>query len=396
MKRAIAVAIALACVACGSSSDVPADPSAARPGAARKSGAANEAPTIDQAEIMPNPAGAADPLTLDLKARDAERDRLTTSVEWYKNGELVPDVHGAVVDAGTFSRGDTVYAIATVSDAGHETTVQSAAISIGNSAPRVRSVFISNPRVTAADMVEAQATVEDPDGDSFEISYQWYVNGEPVPSATTPRLPPGVAHRGDKVSVSASATDGSDVGAPAQSAPIVLANAAPVITTQPSYEMTPNGAYTYSMAAKDADGDTPLRYELLEGPEGMKVDDQSGVVTWAVPDEAKGNSTIKIAVSDPYGGRSTQTWVLSVDWNQLPASPNGKQKPASPAADEISPSEAAGDSPDSDGTAARGARPSAKKAPSAKAAGKVTQKTLPGESDEPAEDEGAAYDEEDF
>ncbi len=104
MKRAIAVAIALACVACGSSSDVPADPSAARPGAARKSGAANEAPTIDQAEIMPNPAGAADPLTLDLQARDAERDRLTTSVEWYKNGELVADVHGTVVERA--DRGD--------------------------------------------------------------------------------------------------------------------------------------------------------------------------------------------------------------------------------------------------------------------------------------------------
>ncbi len=218
-------------------------------------------------------------------------------------------------------------------------------------------------------MVEAQANVEDPDGDSFEISYQWYVNGELIPAATSSRLPPGVAHRGDKVSVSASATDGSDVGAPAQSAPIVLANAAPVITTQPSYEMTPNGAYTYSLGAKDADGDTPLRYELLEGPEGMKVDDQSGVVTWAVPDNAKGNSTIKIAVSDPYGGRSTQTWVLSVDWNQAPASPSG---------------------------AAGKATPSAKKAPSAKAAGKVTEKTPPGESDEPAEDEGAAYDEEDY
>lgn len=395
MKRAIAVAIAVACVACGESSDVAPGPTAPRPSAAPKSGAANEPPTIDTAELLPNPAGSADPLTLDLKARDPERDRLMTSVEWYKNGQPVPELHGTVVDAGTFSRGDMVYAIATVSDPTHEVTAQSKTLTIGNSAPKVRSVFISSSKVTAAGMVEAQANAEDADGDSFQLTYQWYRNGDLIPAMTSSRLSPGIVQRGDKVAVSAAATDGSDTGPWVQSPPVTVANSDPVITTQPSYEMTPNGAYTYSVGAKDADNDTPLKFELVEGPKGMRVDDQSGAVTWAVPDDAKGNSPIKIAVTDPYGGRATQAWVLSVDWNQAPASANAKQK-AAPATDEIPPTDAAGDSPDNDDTAAGEATPSARKAPSAKAAGRVTDKALPHEGDEPEEDEGAAYDEEQF
>jgi hypothetical protein len=395
MKRAIAVAIALACVACGESTDVAPDPGAPRASAPPKSGAANEAPTIDAVELGPNPAGSADPITLDLKARDAERDRLTTSVDWYKNGVLVPDLHGTVVDAGTFSRGDTVYAIATVSDATHEVTAQSAALTIGNSAPKVRSVVISSAKVTAADMVEAQANAEDADGDSFELSYQWYRNGEPIPSATSSRLAPGIAHRGDKVSVSASATDGSDAGPWLQSAPVTVANADPVITTQPSYEMTPNGEYQYSVGAKDADNDTPLKFELVEGPKGMTVDEQSGVVTWAVPDDAKGNSPIKVTVTDAYGGRATQAWVLSVDWNESPASASDKQKKA-PRAKDTTANQASGDSPDSDDMSGGEATPSAKKAPAAKPAGRVTEKKAPHEGDEPEEDQGAAYDEEKF
>ena len=322
MKRAIAAAIALSFAACGGS-DAPA-PQKPQPGALPPRGAtasgANEAPTIESAEIEPSSPGAVDPLTLVVRASDPERERLSTRVEWYKNGELVPDLTETIVDAGTFSRGDRVHAIVYVADATHEVSRQTSEISIGNSAPRIRAVSITPAQPTAVDLLEAQPSVTDADGDSIELSYRWYKNGELIPAATSSRLPAGAAHRGDKVSVEASATDGSDTGPWVSSAPIVLANAKPAITTQPGYEMGPTGVYSYEIGAKDPDGDQPLRYELVQGPPGMTVDESTGAVTWTVPQDAKGNNPIEVAVSDSYGGRTTQRWVLSVDWNQPPAS----------------------------------------------------------------------------
>jgi hypothetical protein len=334
MKRVIALAIALACAACGGGDttppDAPIDPGSARGPASKVSQSDNEAPEIESVELTPNPATAAEAITLAVKVHDPERDRVSTRVEWYKNGELITDAHGVVLDAGTFSRGDRVYAIVYAEDAAHEVTAQTQAITIANAAPRVRSVFVSPSKPTAADILQADVNAQDADGDSLEFTYRWYKNGQEIPAATTSRLSPGTVHRGDKVTVEARAADGSDTGEWTQSPIALISNAAPVITSQPSYEMTPTGSYTYTVAAKDADDDTPLRYELVEGPKGMVIDESSGTVSWAVPEDAHGNSRVEVAVSDSLGGRVTQSWVLAVDWNAPPANAEEtpKQKPA--------------------------------------------------------------------
>ncbi len=324
MKRAIAFAIALACAACGQSSEAPVEHEAA-PHAnapASSSGAENEAPTIENAALLPDPAGASDPITLDVKVRDKDRDRLTTTIEWYRNGSVDSELSGTVVDAGTFQRGDRVYAMVYVSDGHHDVNAQTHVLTIGNAAPRARRVFVGPNEATAGDILVAQAEVDDADGDSVQLSYRWYKNGAEIPAATESRLSPGTVRRGDKVSVEVSGSDGTDQGPWVQSPPVVIANADPKITSQPSYEMTPTGSYTYAIEVKDADGDTPLRFELVEGPPGMTVDASSGVVSWKVPESASGNSKVEVAVSDSSGGRATQDWILSVDWAQPPASPS--------------------------------------------------------------------------
>jgi hypothetical protein len=331
MKRVIAAAIALSFAACGGS-DAPAPPAAKGELAERGAAATGEnaEPTIESAEIQPATAGAGDSLTLAVRASDPEHERLRNRIEWYRNGELAPELTDTAVDAGTFTRGDRVYAIVYVADATHEVSRQTAPISIGNSAPRMRAVFVNPEQATAADLLEAQPNTTDIDGDSIEVSYRWYKNGTLIPGATSARLPAGSAHHGDKISVEASASDGTDASPWVASSTVVLANAKPVITTQPGYEMGPTGVYSYEIGAKDPDGDEPLRYELVQGPKGMSVDESSGAVTWTVPQDAKGNNEIQIAVSDAYGGRVTQRWVLSVDWNQPPASatPEKEAKPA--------------------------------------------------------------------
>lgn len=402
MKRAIAVAIALACAACGSSSDAPvetATASSSAPGRSAASGT-NEPPSIETAVLQPDPAGGGDPITLEVKARDPERDRLTTKIEWYRNGTLEPELSGTIVDAGTFQRGDRVYAIVYVSDASHEVTAQTEVLSIGNSRPRVRQVFVGPTPATAGDILIANAKVEDWDGDSVQLSFRWYKNGTEIPAATESRLPPGIVRRGDKVAVAISGNDGTDQSDWTESPPVVIANSDPVITSQPSYEMTPTGSYTYAIETKDADGDTPLRFELVEGPPGMTVDATSGVVSWKVPDSASGNSKVEVAVSDSSGGRATQDWVLNVDWAQAPQGasagkqPKAANKPAKaetekPAAEDESPAE-------DDSLAEKTVIPPTIKPPKAAPANKSPPAAAKSDDEDTEQEQGEGTEEEEF
>jgi len=393
MKRASAAAVALLCAACGSSSDAPQAPTGATPGASATAGHENGAPTIDSAVIRPNPAGAADGLALEIHARDPEQDRLRTTIEWYRNGELVGDQHETSVPANTFARGDRVYAIVYVADAAHEVSQQTATVVLGNSAPKIRGVEITPVKPTSGDMLEAKPTLEDADGDPIETSYRWHKNGDLIPAATSSRLGVGTLRRGDKVYVEASASDGTDASDWIASRVVEIGNAPPAITSQPGYEMGPTGVYSYDISAKDPDDDQPLRYELVTGPKGMVVDESTGKLAWTVPQDAHGNSPVEVAVSDAYGGRVTQSWVLSVDWNQAPAAPsqeNGEEgvKKSASAKDKAAKSES-GES-DEEATPKKKAAPAAP-APKANAEAAAKKKSKAAEADgdqQPEMDEG--------
>ncbi len=334
MKRAIASALTLFCVACGGSDDA-VEPGSASAEAANELGddasGGNEPPVIVRAVIEPENAGASDALSLEVVVRDPEQDRVRTTVEWYRNGELVEDLVELTVPEGQFSRGDRVYAIIYATDGTHDVSAQTPALSLGNAAPRVKSLRVTPERATALDMIQVEADVSDDDGDRVELSYRWLRNGVVVPNATSARLAPGLALRGDSVIAQVNASDGNGESGWIPSKPLQLANSAPSITTQPNYELAGSGQYSYEVAAKDPDGDSPLRYEIVQGPPGMRVDIGSGLVTWRVPADAKGVYPIEIAVSDPHGGKTTQSYSLSVDWAEGEKDAKGA-KPATKAA----------------------------------------------------------------
>jgi putative Ig domain-containing protein len=319
-KRVIAIAIALACAACGGSDTTPPEQSSAPAGAK----AGNSEPEILSAQLTPSPAGTGDAISVEVNARDPDRDRLRTTIEWYRNGQLDSSLQGSTVDGGTFNRNDRVYVVVHVSDGTHEVSKATNPVTIGNAPPKLTSLSIGPANATAVDVIEATAAAQDADGDSIDYSYRWYKNGELIEGATEARLAAGKAHRGDKLAVEVSAGDGSDQSEWVRSRDFLVGNAQPVITSQPGYEMGPTGVYSYEISAKDPDGDQPLKYELVSGPMGMTVDDATGAVTWTVPRDAKPSNPIEIAVTDGFGGRATQRWVLSVDWNQAPAAPAGE------------------------------------------------------------------------
>jgi hypothetical protein len=210
-------------------------------------------------------------------------------------------------------------------------THQTAAIVVGNSPPSIRRVAITPARATARDLLQADVDARDEDGDPVELSYRWLRNGQPIGDGEGPRLEPGAGHRGEVVVLQVRGSDGSAESEWIASAPLTLGNAPPEITTQPNYTLSGSSRYDYEVAARDPDGDRPLKYELVEGPPGMAVDIVSGRVSWQVPGSAKGVYPIELRVSDPYGGKTTQSYSLAVDWSEVPASASEAAKP-SPAA----------------------------------------------------------------
>lgn len=332
MKRVIAAAITLLCVGCGGSSD---DASVGGSSAARSGSAAkgeNAPPEIVTATLEPAAAGASDPISVAVVVKDPDRDRVRLTIEWYRNADLVPDLDETSVPAGTFARGDRVYAIVYASDGKDEVSHQTAPLVLGNSAPTLRRVVITPPRPTALDLLEVHPDVADEDGDAVSLSYRWLRNGQPIPDGDAPRLRPGVGHRGEQIIAQVKASDGSAESPWVSSAPLAVANAAPAIKTQPNYTLSGSAQYSYDVAAEDPDGDRPLKYELVQGPPGMAVDIVSGRVTWHVPATAKGVYPIELAVSDPYGGKTTQSYSLAVGWNEAPANASDAVKPAKAAA----------------------------------------------------------------
>lgn len=89
-------------------------------------------------------------------------------------------------------------------------------------------------------------------------------------------------------------------------------NSSPSFTSVPKIEGLVDKEYRYVVTATDEDGD-PLSFQLREAPAGMSINSQTGVVTWTPQTGDVGSPRVSIEVSDPRGGRATQSFTLNVN-----------------------------------------------------------------------------------
>ncbi len=78
-----------------------------------------------------------------------------------------------------------------------------------------------------------------------------------------------------------------------------------------SIDFRPDPSYVYPVSAFDPDGDD-LSYRLTSGPEGMKLNETSGVLTWSPDVEDIGEHSVTIEVLDGKGGSTSQTFLIAV------------------------------------------------------------------------------------
>ena len=108
--------------------------------------------------------------------------------------------------------------------------LRAASLGGANTAPVVDSVSITPASPTTAQLLTANVTSHDPDGDSLTTSYQWTRNGTDIGGATGATLNLATAGNGDKgdlIRVRATVSDGTASSAPVTSAPVTVQNTAP-------------------------------------------------------------------------------------------------------------------------------------------------------------------------
>jgi len=74
-------------------------------------------------------------------------------------------------------------------------------------------------------------------------------------------------------------------------------NKAPVIISEPTITATENNQYSYQLEVKDPDGDS-ITYLLLLSPEGMSINSENGLITWAPTNNQVGIHQVVVEIYD--------------------------------------------------------------------------------------------------
>jgi len=146
-------------------------------------------------------------------------------------------------------------------------------------------------------VLRAEAEGVDEDNDEVTFEYSWERNGriDPEKGAVLRNV-----KRGDKVALTVQPFDGKEYGAET-TLRTEVANTPPTIRQDDQFTFD-STVFSKKISAADADGDT-LTFALEKGPEGMKIDASSGMLSWTVPADLTGDIDARVSVSDGQGGK---------------------------------------------------------------------------------------------
>jgi fibronectin type 3 domain-containing protein len=227
----------------------------------------NSPPTLSVG-LTPTDPSTDDTLTATVSAvSDADNDTVTWSFVW-RNGTTVIQTTPAgtnITDtldlstAGNGDAGDTVSVEVAPNDGTDLGQSASDSVVVENQAPVMESVTITPTSPTTDQTLTANPVGHDPDGTAVTYVYQWTKNGSDIPGATSATLDLSTAGNGDKgdaITVSVSASDGSASSTPLTATAVTIVNAAPNATVALPSSIGTDGVLTASATKSDADGDT--------------------------------------------------------------------------------------------------------------------------------------------
>ena len=89
-------------------------------------------------------------------------------------------------------------------------------------------------------------------------------------------------------------------------------NNPPIIYSEPLSDATVGSEYRYDVDGHDPDAHS-LVYSLIDPPQGMSIDRQSGLIKWTPGTEQEGDHTIEVKVTDSGGLQDSQSYELFVE-----------------------------------------------------------------------------------
>lgn len=287
LKAGLCIAVAAALAQSCTKADAPGEKAAKDPMAVSSEGL--------KVAILPDEPTAAHALKAVIQGATGE-----VNYRWELNGRAV-DASADTLARGAFRKGDVVRVVAF--GGGSE---GAASVRIANSRPSVRAVEIRPGETRAGIPVEAFADGADIDGDALRYEYRWSVNGERVFGEGSGVLPGGAFRRGDAISLTVVASDGSEESEPFEVKARTVANSPPLFTSLPPGGF--NKDFIYQPRASDPDGDA-VSYTLIKGPEGMAVN--GGMVEWDASGRS-GEVEVVLSAEDGNGGSALQSFLLTV------------------------------------------------------------------------------------
>jgi hypothetical protein len=200
------------------------------PSAAASVSIVNTAPSV-AVSIVPNPADTDADLSLESSSEDLDGDPVALTVTWARNGVASSSYDGLLVIPGSFTEeGDDWTVHVLPSDGTEEGEAQVATVHVGNAPPVVSNFSISPATPREGDTLTASATATDPDGDWVTVAYQWFVDGQEVPSAVTTSLRPEHFDKHQEVWAVVVPTDSQGTsGEPVESNHVTVENTPPFI-----------------------------------------------------------------------------------------------------------------------------------------------------------------------
>jgi hypothetical protein len=239
---------------------------------------ANTPPVGAAVAIAPAPPTRATGASAAASGTDVDDDALTWSYAWTLDGAAI-GADAATIDGALLTRGATLRVTATPSDGEATGQAVSAEVVVGNTPPSLSAVSLAPMDPRTLSVLTATATgAFDLDGDAVEVVFAFFVDGalaSEVRSANGTATLDGAVHfsKGKVVSVTATPTDGADVGSPVSSDPVTVLNTPP---TAPAVAIAPDEPSTdaplvceVTTKATDVDGDA-LTYDFTWARDGAE------------------------------------------------------------------------------------------------------------------------------
>ncbi|TVP58438.1 MAG: hypothetical protein EA349_04605 [Halomonadaceae bacterium] len=186
-----------------------------------------------------------------------------------------------------------------------------------NQAPVITSSPITMGR--AGQLYEYPVKASDPDGDSILYTLTAAPSGMGIDPATGAiQWTPGDNQSGT-FPVEITVADPAGLKA-VQSYDLTIeaVNRPPAIVSAPETTATTGVQYQYQVVAEDPDEGDTLSYTLVQGPEGMTLDANTGLLIWTPIAPQAGSHAVEIKVEDAAGLSDEQTFAIAVASSATP------------------------------------------------------------------------------